>query len=282
MKILIIGNYHHKNKAGLEMILKYLKWDYKYGRININEVKYFDIIYSPGAPLNPIQFPNKKIIFGPHFSVFPDNKLSYINNSLNNSCYIQPSEWAVNVWKHFNADKILPIKSMCFPVDTNRFKPIDNERNNVFIYFKRRKVEELEYVKNFLNLNNISYKIFDYVKRYKETDYLSYLQKSKYGIIIDAHESQGFAIQEALSCNVPLLVWNVSNLNQEEGVNYPNLEASSIPYWDKRCGEYFYDKSEFENKYNEFISKLGRYNPREYILDNLSVEKCSERFKELL
>jgi hypothetical protein len=71
-------------------------------------------------------------------------------------------------------------------------------------------------------------------------------------------------------------------MSQEEGVNYPNIYASSIPYWDNRCGEFFYKKEEFEEKYNEFTSKLDTYKPREFILENLSVEKCAENFKKLI
>ena len=49
------------------------------------------------------------------------------------------------------------------------------------------------------------------------------MQKAKYGIILDAHESQGFAIEEALSCNVPLLVWNTKFMSQEYGSRYENI-----------------------------------------------------------
>ena len=52
--------------------------------------------------------------------------------------------------------------------------------------------------------------------------FFNYLQNSKYGIWLDAHESQGFALQEALSCNVPLLVWNISSMNQEYNSTYNN------------------------------------------------------------
>ena len=70
-------------------------------------------------------------------------------------------------------------------------------------------------------------------------------------------------------------------MNQEEGSNFPSIEATSIPYWDQRCGEFFYKKEEFETKYNEFINKLDIYKPREYVLENLSVEKTAENFKNL-
>jgi len=140
----------------------------------------------------------------------------------------------------------------------------------------------LTFLKKFLHNKNIEFKVFDYVKRYKEEDYLKYLQESNYGIILDAHESQGFAIEEALSCDVPLLVWNVTSMNQEEGINYPDIPATSIPYWDNRCGESFYNKEEFEEKYNEFTSKLDTYKPREFVLDKLGIDKCVINFKKLI
>jgi len=279
MKILIIGRFHPKNAGGLIKIAKYLNYDIKYG--SVNDIPNSDIIFIPDNVLDTTKFDkNKKFIFGPHLSVFPDKRLYLINNMNKNSIYIQPSEWAKQVWIHIN--NIIPLKVFYFPVNTEKFKPItNNERKKVFIYFKRRKNEELNVITSFLNNKNIEYKIFDYIKRYDEEDYLKYLQNSKYGIILGAHESQGFAIEEALSCNVPLLVWNVNSMSQEEGINYPNISATSIPYWDNRCGEYFYKKEDFKSKYNEFISKLDTYKPREFVLENLSVEKCAENFKKI-
>jgi hypothetical protein len=286
MKVLIIGSFHHKNMIGLKLLLDTIKYEYTFrnnNEINNNEINNFDIIYSPITPINSSQYPTKKFIFGPHFSVFPDNRLFYINNTNNNSIYIQPSKWAAETWRNFNVEKIIPIKAFPFPLEVEKFCPIQNsQKNEVFIYFKRRKPEELEYVKQFLNNKNITYKIFDYVKKYNEEDYLKCLQNAKYGIIIDAHESQGFAIEEALSCNVPLLVWNTSVMSQEYGSNYPNIPCSSIAYWDENCGEYFYNKEEFETTYNNFLNKLESYSPRTYIIENLSPQKCGERFIELI
>lgn len=281
MKILIIGDFHHKNKEGLERLLKYLNYDYKI--INhLNDIDNYNIIYSPCYPIDTSKYPDKKFIFGPHFSVFPDNRLMYINNVNNNSIYIQPSDWAKDVWVNMGVERVIPLKSFAFPVNTEKFNDLDIDRSKVFIYHKRRNPVELDYIESFLNDKNIDYKVFDYVKRYNEEDYLNYLQESKYGIIVDAHESQGFAIEEALSCNIPLLVWNTRDMSQEYGGNYDKIPCTTIPYWDERCGEYFYDKNEFIETYDRFIDKLDIYKPREYVLDNLSVEVCSERFKELI
>jgi hypothetical protein len=282
MKLLILStSYHHKNKTGLESILNNTGIKYTYG--NISEIEEYDIIYSPVNPVVTSNYPDKKFIFGPHFSVFPDSKLSIINNMHNNCVYIQPSVWVRELWKNMNAASYVPIKAFPFPVDMTRFSPNDNKcRDKVFIYVKRRNPEELIYIKNFLKAKQIDYKIFDYVKRYNEGEYLDYLQQSKYGIILDAHESQGFAIEEALSCDVPLFVWNVRFMSQEHGSIYQNIPCTTIPYWDDRCGEFFYDKNEFETTFETFVNKLDTYHPRQYILENLSVDKCSERFIDLI
>jgi hypothetical protein len=285
MKILIIDEMHFKNKIGILLLLECLKLEYKFCRYNevITYIKDYDIIHFHHTPFDTSLFPSKKFIFGSAFSVFPDNRLFYINNTNNNSIYIQPSKWAAETWRNFNVEKIIPIKTFPFPVEVEKFCPIQNsQKNEVFIYFKRRKPEELEYIKQFLNNKNITYKIFDYVKKYNEEEYLKCLQNAKYGIIIDAHESQGFAIEEALSCNVPLLVWNTSVMSQEYGSNYPNIPCSSIAYWDDNCGEYFYNREEFETTYNNFLNKLETYSPRAYIIENLSPQKCGERFIELV
>ena len=285
MKILIIDEMHFKNKIGMLLLLEYLKLEYKFCHYNeVNTyIKEYDIIHFHHTPFDSSLFPSKKFIFGSAFSVFPSNKLLSINNIHNNSIYIQPSKWAADTWRNYGVEKVIPIKEFPFPVDTDKFSPIQHsQKNEVFIYFKRRNPEELEYVKQFFNKRNIIYKIFDYVQKYSEEDYLKCLQNAKYGIIIDAHESQGFAIEEALSCNVPLLVWNVSFMSQEYGSNYPNIPCTNIAYWDDMCGLYFYKVEEFETSYNEFINKLETYSPRTYIMENVSPQKCGERFIELV
>ena len=71
-------------------------------------------------------------------------------------------------------------------------------------------------------------------------------------------------------------------MTQEYGRRNEAVPCTSIPYWDDRCGEIFYKQEEFETKFVEFINKLNMYKPREYILENLSVEKCAKRFKEFV
>ena len=294
--LLIINNWiHHKNKEGLYAMLNYLKLNYTDGSIKDLEEdidKKYKIIYNPSENINIHKYDNrdgKRLwLFGPHFSTFPDNKLDIINFNQPNLFYLVPSEWCVNIWKNIYKVNI-NIAIIPFPVNSRKFNEIyninDSRRNKVIIYYKRRNPHELLYLLNFCENKKIDYKIFDYVKGYDENDFLNYLHQCKYAIILDACESQGFAIQEIMACNVPMIVWNIYDLSQEYGENsYNPYKATTIPYWSNLCGEVFYNKDELEQTYNIFIHNLnnGLYKPREFILNNLDIQQCSNIFQKLL
>jgi hypothetical protein len=247
------------------------------------DLSQFDAVYSPSVPINVSKYPNSKFLFGPHFSVFPEtNQMDIIR--VKNVIYTQPSDWARDVWRNNSLCNGIRIESLPFGVDTERFKDVKPiiERDKVMIYFKHRNPNELKIIENYMKSKYINYTVFSYDKRYNENDYISYLQNTKYCIWVDAHESQGFALEEALSMNVPLLVWNITSMNQEYGSKYNDIPATTIPYWDKSCGEYFYNINEFENIFNLFITNLETYTPREYIVENLSIKKCEEKFINLI
>jgi hypothetical protein len=284
MKVLFIkSRIHHKN---LHFILN-CKRIHFYIINSVNDIinidlSQFDAVYSPCEPINVKKYPNTKFIFGPQFSVFPENNIDLIKGQ--KTVYNLLSNWVVNIWKQFPVCNNLKLIVLPFGVDTEKF--IDNgdikEKKNVMIYFKHRNPSDLYYIENFLKYKNIKYSVFSYDKKYDETDYINYLQNSKYCIWIDAHESQGFALQEALSCNVPLLVWNITSMNQEYMSNYSNLPATTTSYWDNKCGELFYNINEFEITYNKFIKNLNNYKPREFIIDNLSIDVCENKLIEVI
>jgi hypothetical protein len=280
MRVVLVNiNFHRKNEHAL-MNYKNIQVVSIYDTNQLNNINLsdFDCVYSPSLPIDVSRYPNTKFLFGPHFSVFPDHKILSLNGP--NFIYAQPSNWALNSWKMCDDVKNVRFAVMPFGVDTqvyNESKPICH-RDRVFIYYKRRRPEELQFVKNFLDKQNIKYRVFSYTHQYPEQEYMNYLHKSKYGIWVGQHESQGFAVQEALSSNVPLLVWSVTSMNQEYGAIYSDIPATTIPYWDERCGEYFHRTDEFEEKFKLFLSNLDSYKPREYIMEELSMDKCEERF----
>lgn len=282
MRILFIDKLHHKNR---NFILKCKKIQFVFVDNIDSLVNYnfndFDAVFSPSNPIDVSKYPKTKFIFGPHFSVFANEMMYKI--AFKNSVYNTLSDWNYRIWSQSYFCKGVNIVTLPFGVDTDKFtetKPI-SERDKVLVYYKHRKEEEIQYIEKYLKNRNIDFSIYCY-GYYNENDYLKYLQESKYAIIVDAHESQGFAIEEALSCNVPLLVWNVKYMSQEIAQNHSDHPANSIPYWSDVCGEYFFEEHEFEWKFNLFLSKLNTYTPRKYILDNLSIDVCEDRFIKLI
>ena len=284
MKLLLLDrDFHHKNRAAL----------YSYKTIQVTpfyseedlvnfDLSTYDAVYSPTYPIDVSKYPNTRFLFGPHFSVFPDDKLKRIEGPT--TVYVQPSKWAVDVWKISPLCKNLRISALPFGVDTEAFseiRPID-QRTEVFVYSKTRGADDLTFVENKLKSLGVSYTLFSYDQYYHESDYQNTLHNAKYGIWVGRHESQGFALEEALSCNVPLLVWDVLSMNQEVGPNYEDIPATVIPYWDSRCGEVFYKRHHFDYTYKLFMSKLCEFNPREYVLSNLTRDICEQRFTDLI
>lgn len=283
MFVLFINNYMHPKNLNA-----FMKYNITIKSISITEIDKFDltqydVIYSPAQPIDVSKYPGVKFIFGPHFSVFP-NELQLKMIKGKTSIYIQPSDWAKEAWQTHNSCNNIMFGVIPFGVDTIKFNEImpASQRKSVFIYFKRRMPSELHTVYNFLLNRGFNPFIFDYVKQYNEVDYINFLHKSKFGLWLDAHESQGFALQEALACNVPLLVWNVNSMNQEYGSNYKNIPATSIPYWNSSCGEYFTNAAQLQEIFDKFLQNINFYKPRDFILENLSIEKCSAKFVKLV
>jgi hypothetical protein len=274
--LLIIGGLHFKNQRGLEELLR---GEYVYG--TMEDIPKHIHIYSPSEPIDTSLYPDKFFLFGPHFSLFPDTKLLTVHNEHRNSVYLLPSQWILDIWTAKNAEVFLPLSIFPFPVDTTTFLPTGKPREKVFVYFKHRNPFELAEIEDYLEKNNISYTLFNYGKGYKEEDYLAVLKESKYGIVLDAYETQGFAIQEALSADVPLFVWDCRTMLQYYSTVQKDLLCTSVPYWDDRCGTKVYTLGQFELDFPNFVLNLSTYEPRQFILENLSVGKCRERWNAL-
>lgn len=278
---------HHKNEEGLKLL-----FDIGYLKKTNNPEESDIILYTSSSPnnsgcINDInidddKYKNKIIILGPHFSVFPTNYIASIKNIHNNVVYNSLSDWVVDCWEKFLPNKTFPIIKMPYPVNVELFKPENNNKNVIVIYIKNRVASDYEFIIEYINIiygHIYTIAIFNYKNSYKQEDFIEALSNAYFCIWIGSHESQGFALQETLSMNIPILVFNVKTMSQELGNenNYLyNFNATTIPFWSDKCGEYFINKEEFISIFLIFLSKIkdGYYSPREFIMNNLSPDKC--------
>jgi len=100
------------------------------------------------------------------------------------------------------------------------------------------------------------------------------------------HETQGLAYQQILSTNTPILAWDRGGYWQDPEY-YPGRvcyePVTSVPYWDRRCGETFSALSDFATALKTFTGALAKngYSSRKYILENLTLEKCASEYMNI-
>jgi hypothetical protein len=121
---------------------------------------------------------------------------------------------------------------------------------------------------------------------YHEAEYRAALRRTKAMIFLCEHETQGLACEECLASDVPVLAWDQGRCLDPNRFAWgePDIPATSVPYFNARCGLRFRDIEEFPERLDEFLDRVrGRaFAPRQYILENLTLEQCSARFVDLL
>lgn len=205
--------------------------------------------------------------------------------------YLQHSEWTNNIYKaYFGSDgcEIWPAG-----IDTKKWAPknTDDKNCDFLIYnkimwdkpatgnrLKRPILEKLDKM-------GLSYQEIVY-GQYTEEEYLKSLQHCRAMIFLCEHESQGFALCEALSMNVPVFAWDQGfwlDPNRFKW-NDPEVPASSVPCFDSRCGMRFKNLQEFDNNIDLFWQNgLNKsYKPREYVMEKLTLKKSADRMIEII
>jgi glycosyltransferase involved in cell wall biosynthesis len=225
-----------------------------------------------------------KVLVGPNLYIRPRNIPT--NLDISRAIFICPSPWAVTFWTDFGFN-MCPVDYWPTGIDTNIHTPSTSDRNIVLIYFKQRFKEELEHVEKVLQEKNIAYKIISY-GYYNENEYSKLLAHSKYVIWLGRHETQGIALQEALATNVPMIVCEVPTLghwtpNEKEGGLFDDKDnayskAEVAPYFDERCGIKIRDVFAIKTSIEHMENTWNSFSPRNYILENLSLEKQARDF----
>ncbi len=232
--------------------------------------------------------PSTKVILWPNLYNMPRNipKNIFANNHL----YIYPSLWIQNMWKYF----WYTWKSDVWPtgIDTDIFTPSQENKKYVLIYTKMRSDTDIQRIKKNLISQSIDFKIMRY-GNYTEEDFIRILRKCKYVIWLGIAETQWIALQEILSCDIPVLIWDISKIwdwqvaqsNQVNLLNKEELDYSkwvtSAEYFDHTCGLKIKSKQEIKSSICYMEKNYNSFSPRKYILKNLSLEKQARDFIKL-
>jgi hypothetical protein len=201
-----------------------------------------------------------------------------------------PGEWMRKMFEPYYGKDVL-----AWPVgiDTEQWKPSGVSKDiDLLIYDKVRwehdafEAQLIKPIRQFLKNKKITVEEIRY-GFYKPEELHQKVQRAKAVIFLCEHETQGLAYQQILSTNVPILAWDRGGYWQDPSY-YPDKvrfrEVSSVPYWDERCGTKFRDLGEFKVKLGDFWHQVqsSQFAPREYILENLTLEKCAQQYVDIV
>jgi glycosyltransferase involved in cell wall biosynthesis len=229
----------------------------------------------------------KELWAGPNLVVVPQESGGILNSDKIDKVIV-PCEWVKEVYERESADLVGKIYVWSVGVDVEFWSPLNVENNknsNILVYNKRQDdlcMKLLPILKLHGKVNVIKY------GEYTAKEYKQALDDAAFGVWLSMSESQGLALLEALSMNIPVLVWDSCQwkyYSQELKRVFVYHNASSSPYFSSQCGLKFESFEEFENKLIEFEYKMKKseFMPREYLFDaNLVVGKTLINLEEQL
>jgi len=280
---------HHKNDESIQRMCKVLSINFE-STEDVNRLKQddYDYLWLPIKFVSPDEIPKKVfILYGPNFFVFPNN--SWIDGKQHEDwskrcIYTSLSEWVTELYGEFVKESVIPIKAIPFGVnDAISCVRIIPNLYDCVIYFKNRHPSLLENVISSVSNKGLNYRVFSYGS-YSNDDFLYSLRQSKFCIWIGSHESQGFAFQECMMTNTPMLVLDTTSMFDEyNGPNmvYSNflgqkqLKSTSATCWTHKCGEKCTVEN-FSEKLELIQLRLESYTPRKVIIEQRSDKVCME------
>ena len=242
------------------------------------------INYDVGA-LRYLRRTDARAVVGPNLFSIPADIPPALD--LSGCLYVHPGSWVVDVWKGLGYEG--PLATWASGIDTEEFRPRGAARRHArpraLVYYKRRTKSDLDVVLRALQARGVPFSVMVY-GCYTQSEFLEGLDEADFVVWIGCAETQGIALQEALACDVPVLVCDATSLLQEVGS--PSIaragdgfRVTSAPYFDQRCGDLVDSVTDFALSLDQFMEKLGGYEPREYVLENLGLEKQARAFVDL-
>lgn len=205
--------------------------------------------------------------------------------------YLQHSDWALSIFRPYFDDKICTTWPV--GIDTAAWAPDPSAAptTDFLLYNKirwdhaQRESELVGPIRDHLRARGISFEEIRYGS-YRPEDYTNALRRCRALLFVCEHETQGLAYQEAMSAGRPVLAWDPGEWLDPQRFAWgtPHVPASSVPFFDARCGERFSDIRSFPEALGTFLERLraGQYAPRDYILENLTLAGCARRYVALL
>ena len=152
-------------------------------------------------------------------------------------------------------------------VDTKYWNPTNKNKNKeVLVYWKNTTpkafcVEIESIIKKYgYTINRVRY------GHYNKKHYKDALDRSLFAVILSITETQGIALVEAWSMDVPTFVWYPD-------IEHPfirNVKTTSAPYLTEKTGIKWKELADFENILKNKNLQLENFSARRWVLENMT------------
>jgi len=225
------------------------------------------------------EFPSNgcQIVYGPNIHFEDICNKRYLNNR--EITFLVPSEWVIEV-----AKKYLPqVNVVVFPYGIHIPDVAQlAKQEEIILYVKNEKnyiklKDEIEIVKNFAESRGLVIKLFEY-GQYEKDDFLNSLKTARFAVWLGQTESQGIALMEAWSYNVPTLVRRKDLWLDHDGEIF---KSEAAPYLNSDRGAYTNSESLCASDLESFVAQLMGFNPRQSLIGDLDYATIAQRFRKL-
>lgn len=245
--------------------------------VNPGEPKYKIIHILSGTEILKKQIEHKcagqTLIVGPTVVVAPTDYGSIILDK-NIDIILTPSKWVSDFYLSISPSIIN--KTYSWPAGVS-IPEIESTRDGKVIIFKKNVLPYIfKNVQNILDAKSIPYEVLEY-GQFSHKEYLNKLKNTPYLIYLQQSESQGLALQEAWSYNVPTLVYKSTNWTMGKYSWTDPLIAA--PYLSPECG-LFFTTTDFEDIILNLDNKT--FEPKKYCRLNLSDKSSAKQLLNII
>jgi hypothetical protein len=218
----------------------------------------------------------KNTVIGVESFVLPEEGLDMWRLYQN---WVTPCEWVTRSYRMSPCAANARIVEWPAAVETDRFN--DEGRSpeyDCLVFYKnvtrQTSLEKLALVENELKARKLTYKTLTY-GTYQEAELIAATKQARFAIWLAGTESENIALLEVLSSGVPTYVVDETTFKYS---HFTMQGATSAPYFSDACGVKYTDTGRLDM----FIDRLKEYRPRDYVLENFTLEKCAFAYYQLL
>lgn len=203
------------------------------------------------------------------------------------SRYVVHCDWVKAMYERVYGPRIV---TWPVGIDTDAWAPSGGGKATDFLIYDKVRWDPqkvcralVDPIRNELDRRGICHETIRY-GAYKPHELMAALSRCRALLFLCEHETQGLAYQQAMSAGLPVLAWDPGQWLDPMRFAYGEVStpATSVPFFDARCGTTFASAVDFPAALTRFMDERARYDPRAYILETLTLERCAKAYLDLL